>query len=57
MLPQRREIASVVVCEDDTVTLRDRDTLAQERIAIDTLPGELEERLREQWRSPKLATG
>ena len=28
--------------EDDTVTLRDRDTLTQERIAIDALPDELE---------------
>jgi glycyl-tRNA synthetase len=30
--------------EDDTVTLRDRDTLQQERIAIDTLAAELERR-------------
>ena len=43
--------------EDRTVTVRDRDTLAQERIAIDALPGELEQRLRAEWRSPKLATG
>ena len=31
--------------EDDTVTLRDRDTLEQERIAITDLAGELERRL------------
>src|SRR5688500_10859248 len=41
--------------EDRTVTLRDRDTLQQERIAIDELPGELSHRLRGDWRSPKLA--
>ncbi len=32
--------------EDHTVTLRQRDTLQQERIAIDALAGELEERIR-----------
>ncbi len=40
--------------EDRTVTLRDRDSLAQTRIAIDQLPDEIERRLREPWRSPKL---
>jgi glycyl-tRNA synthetase len=40
--------------DDRTVTLRDRDSLAQERIAIDELPDEIERRLREPWRSPKL---
>jgi glycyl-tRNA synthetase len=40
--------------EDRTVTLRDRDTLAQDRIAIAELADELERRLREPWRSPKL---
>jgi glycyl-tRNA synthetase len=40
--------------EDRTVTVRDRDSLAQERIAIDELPAELERRLREPWQSPKL---
>ncbi len=40
--------------EDRTVTLRDRDSLAQERIAIAALGDELERRLREPWRSPKL---
>src|SRR5215203_2440431 len=43
--------------DDRTVTVRDRDTLAQERIAIDALGDELERRLRTPWRSPKLATG
>src|SRR5829696_250076 len=41
--------------EDDTVTLRDRDTLTQARIAIAALPGELEARLSAPWTSPKLA--
>ena len=41
--------------EDRTVTLRDRDTLTQERIAIDALPDELEARLSAPWQSPKLA--
>jgi glycyl-tRNA synthetase len=40
--------------EDRTVTLRDRDSLAQERIGIDELGDELERLLREPWRSPKL---
>jgi glycyl-tRNA synthetase len=40
--------------EDRTVTVRDRDSLEQERIAIDALGDELELRLREPWRSPKL---
>jgi glycyl-tRNA synthetase len=41
--------------EDRTVTVRDRDSLAQDRIAIDELADELERRLRAPWRSPKLA--
>jgi len=41
--------------EDRTVTLRDRDSLAQDRIAIDELGDELERRLRAPWTSPKLA--
>jgi glycyl-tRNA synthetase len=41
--------------EDRTVTLRDRDSLAQERVAIAELGPELERRLRSPWRSPKLA--
>ena len=40
--------------EDRTVTLRDRDSLDQSRIAIDELGPELERRLRAPWRSPKL---
>ena len=41
--------------EDDTVTLRDRDTLEQTRIPIGELAGELERRLAAPWRSPKSA--
>jgi glycyl-tRNA synthetase len=41
--------------EDRTVTLRDRDSLEQERVAIDELPGALGARLATPWRSPKLA--
>jgi glycyl-tRNA synthetase len=43
--------------DDRTVTVRDRDTLAQERIAIDELPGVLAARLAVPWRSPKIAAG
>ena len=39
--------------EDDTVTLRDRDTLDQSRIAVAELADELERRLHEPWTSPK----
>jgi glycyl-tRNA synthetase len=42
--------------EDQTVTLRDRDSLKQDRIAIDELASELEGRLRAPWRSPKSAS-
>ena len=41
--------------EDRTVTVRDRDSLAQERVAIDDLGEEIERRLRATWTSPKLA--
>jgi glycyl-tRNA synthetase len=41
---------------DRTVTLRDRDTLEQVRVAIDELGDELARRLASPWRSPKLAT-
>jgi glycyl-tRNA synthetase len=41
--------------EDRTVTVRDRDTLAQDRVAIDALPDELSRRLAAPWRSPKLS--
>jgi glycyl-tRNA synthetase len=40
--------------QDQTVTLRDRDTLAQSRVSIDELGDELERRLRGPWRTPKL---
>jgi glycyl-tRNA synthetase len=40
--------------QDRTVTLRDRDSLEQVRIAIDELGDEIERRLREPWTSPKL---
>jgi glycyl-tRNA synthetase len=43
--------------EDNTVTLRDRDSLEQSRITIDELGPELERRLAEPWRSPKLGGG
>jgi glycyl-tRNA synthetase len=39
---------------DRTVTLRDRDSLAQVRVPIDDLAAEVLRRLREPWRSPKL---
>jgi glycyl-tRNA synthetase len=39
--------------EDRTVTLRDRDSLEQDRIHIDSLAEEIERRLRAPWRSPK----
>jgi glycyl-tRNA synthetase len=40
--------------EDRTVTVRDRDSLEQERVAIDALPQLLDARLRAPWQSPKL---
>jgi glycyl-tRNA synthetase len=40
--------------EDSTVTLRDRDSLAQDRVAITELGDEIERRLRLPWSSPKL---
>jgi glycyl-tRNA synthetase len=41
--------------EDRTVTVRDRDSLTQDRVAIDELAADLERRLRAPWSSPKLA--
>jgi glycyl-tRNA synthetase len=41
--------------EDRTVTVRDRDSLAQERVAIDELPDLLAARVAAPWQSPKLA--
>jgi glycyl-tRNA synthetase len=40
--------------DDRTVTVRDRDSLAQERVPIDELPELLASRLAQPWRSPKL---
>jgi glycyl-tRNA synthetase len=40
--------------EDRTVTVRDRDSLAQERVAIDELGDTLAARLAAPWQSPKL---
>jgi glycyl-tRNA synthetase len=40
--------------EDDTVTLRDRDTLEQTRVPIEGLAERLELKLGEEWRSPRL---
>jgi glycyl-tRNA synthetase len=42
--------------EDRTVTIRDRDTLQQDRVALDDLPAILGARLASPWESPKLAT-
>jgi glycyl-tRNA synthetase len=42
--------------EDRTVTLRERDSLRQDRIAISELPAELARRLGEPWSSPKPAS-
>ncbi len=40
--------------EDRTVTVRDRDSLAQERVTIDELSDVLAARLAQPWQSPKL---
>jgi glycyl-tRNA synthetase len=39
--------------EDDTVTLRDRDSLAQERVPLGGVRAKLAEQLAADWRSPK----
>jgi glycyl-tRNA synthetase len=39
---------------DGTVTVRDRDSLTQERVPIDALAGVLVGKLASAWRSPKL---
>jgi glycyl-tRNA synthetase len=41
--------------EDRTVTVRDRDSLEQERVGIDHLPRYLSARLAAPWRTPKLS--
>jgi glycyl-tRNA synthetase len=43
--------------EDDTVTLRDRDSLEQTRVPIEGLVDELERRLQAPWQTPKLGGG
>ncbi len=40
--------------EDRTVTVRDRDSLAQERVAIDAVAENIERRLSTPWKTPKL---
>jgi glycyl-tRNA synthetase len=40
--------------EDRTVTVRDRDSLSQDRVPVDELPALLAARLAEPWRTPKL---
>jgi len=37
------------------VTLRDRDSLAQARVAIDGIAEEIERRVTAPWKTPKLA--
>jgi glycyl-tRNA synthetase len=39
--------------EDDTVTIRDRDSLAQERVPISGARGLLLDRLAQEWKTPK----
>jgi glycyl-tRNA synthetase len=41
--------------EDRTVTVRDRDTLEQERVAVEDLPAVLGARFAAPWQTPKLA--
>jgi glycyl-tRNA synthetase len=41
--------------DDDTVTLRDRDSLTQERVPADGLASRLAAKLAEPWTSPKLS--
>ena len=41
--------------EDDTVTLRDRDSLEQTRVPIEGLTEELANRIEQPWTSPKLS--
>jgi glycyl-tRNA synthetase len=42
--------------EDQTVTLRDRDSLTQERLPIDGIAEEIERRVDAPWSTPKLTT-
>ena len=43
--------------EDRTVTLRDRDSLAQERMPIEGIAEEIERRVTAPWTTPKLNPG
>jgi glycyl-tRNA synthetase len=43
--------------EDGTVTIRDRDTMTQERIPADGVTGEIQRRLRAPWQRPGVAPG
>jgi glycyl-tRNA synthetase len=38
---------------DETVTVRDRDSLAQERLPIGGVPAWLDDALEREWKSPK----
>jgi len=42
--------------EDGTITLRDRDTLDQQRVPIDTIAEEIERRVQADWQTPKLSS-
>jgi glycyl-tRNA synthetase len=42
--------------EDQTVTLRDRDSLKQERVPIDGIAQEIERRINAPWSTPKLTS-
>jgi len=42
--------------EDRTLTLRDRDSLAQERLPIEGIAEEIERRVHAPWRTPKLSS-
>jgi glycyl-tRNA synthetase len=42
--------------QDQTVTLRDRDSLKQERLPIDGIADEIERRIHAPWSTPKLTT-
>jgi glycyl-tRNA synthetase len=39
--------------QDETVTLRDRDSLAQERLPIEGIAEEIERRVLAPWKTPK----
>ncbi len=43
--------------QDRTVTVRERDSLAQQRLPLRGLAEELERRVQEPWRTPKLSAG